>query len=90
MRGHFGRRDYLGFAEPKPSNSKKDRPKASSSMTNWGNGADGSVCCEPAKVESLSTVSCCSTDVHARLADLLAKYDVDDYAASVKMYAVKP
>ncbi|MDR3619052.1 MAG: arsenite methyltransferase [Paludisphaera borealis] len=28
--------------------------------------------------------------LHARLADLLRRYDVNDYAASVKVYAVKP
>jgi hypothetical protein len=38
-------------------------------------------------------VSCCSTgssDLHERLSDLLARHDVNDYAASVKVYAVKP
>jgi hypothetical protein len=28
--------------------------------------------------------------LHARLADLLRRYDVDDYTASVKVFAVKP
>lgn len=28
--------------------------------------------------------------LHARLADLLRRYDVNDYAASVKVFAVKP
>jgi hypothetical protein len=28
--------------------------------------------------------------LHARLAELLKRYDVDDYAASVKVFAVKP
>ena len=28
--------------------------------------------------------------LHERLADLLGRYDVNDYAASVKVYAVKP
>ena len=27
---------------------------------------------------------------HARLADLLRRYDVDDYAASVRVFAIKP
>jgi hypothetical protein len=31
-----------------------------------------------------------STDLHARLSDLLARYDVNEYAASVKVYAMKP
>jgi hypothetical protein len=53
--------------------------------------ADGSACCD--KPAPLPLVSCCSTgstDLHGRLADLLARYDVNDYAASVKVYAVKP
>ena len=29
-------------------------------------------------------------DLHGKLADLLARYNVNDYAASVKVYAVKP
>jgi arsenite methyltransferase len=55
--------------------------------------ADGSACCDKPKMESLPVVSCCSdgsTDLHARLSDLLARYDVNDYAASVKVYAIKP
>ena len=28
--------------------------------------------------------------LHAHLADLLRRYDVNDYAASVRVYAVKP
>ena len=56
--------------------------------------ADGSDCCDKPKTEALPVVSCCSTgsttDLHGRLSDLLARYDVNDYAASVKVYAVKP
>jgi arsenite methyltransferase len=63
-------------------------------------------CCSPAMTDSvpaagseaslLPVVSCCSsgagetTELHARLTELLARYDVNDYAASVKVYAVKP
>ena len=62
-------------------------------------------CCSPPaqapKSRSLTIAStgCCSSDVkeatpeqaalHDRLADLLTKYEVNDYAASVKVYAVK-
>jgi hypothetical protein len=28
--------------------------------------------------------------LHARLADLLKRYDVNDFAASVKAFAIKP
>jgi hypothetical protein len=42
-----------------------------------------------------SSQSCCGVtadekDVHSGLAELIAKYDVNDYAASVQIYAVKP
>jgi arsenite methyltransferase len=63
-------------------------------------------CCSPAMTDSvpaagsdamsLPVVSCCSsgtsgtTELHARLTELLTRYDVNDYAASVKVYAVKP
>ena len=59
-------------------------------------------CCPPpASQRPASTSSsegCCSVGpaavvdeaLHARLADLLRRYDVNDYAASVKVYAVKP
>lgn len=54
--------------------------------------ADGSQCCD--KSAALPVVSCCSTgttsELHERLGDLLARYDVNEYAASVKVYAVKP
>jgi SAM-dependent methyltransferase len=55
---------------------------------------DGSTCCDKPAAATLPLVSCCSTgtttDLHGRLADLLARHDVNDYAASVKVYAVKP
>ncbi len=47
-------------------------------------------CCSPAMQTGLPIVSCCTSDLHGRLADLLSKYDVNDYAASVKVYAIKP
>ncbi|HYO24756.1 MAG TPA: arsenite methyltransferase [Lacipirellulaceae bacterium] len=55
--------------------------------------ADGSASCDqPAAV--LPLVSCCSdgrtSELHAGLGELLARYNVNDYAASVKVYAVKP
>lgn len=39
-------------------------------------------CCAPPKTDD--------ADLHARLAELLRKYNVNDYAASVKVFAVKP
>ena len=49
-----------------------------------------SACCSPSMGDGLPVVSCCSTEVHSRLGELLARYNVNDYAASVKVYAVKP
>jgi SAM-dependent methyltransferase len=50
-------------------------------------------CCSPAPASGLSlpvAESCCSTtDFHEGLADLLRKYDVNHYAASVQVYALK-
>jgi SAM-dependent methyltransferase len=45
-------------------------------------------CCSPPMTESAE--SCCGTaSVHDGLATLLKKYDVNDYAASVQVYALK-
>jgi hypothetical protein len=40
--------------------------------------------------DGLSVISSCCSDVHAQLGDLLVRYNVNDYAASVRVYAVKP
>jgi arsenite methyltransferase len=50
-------------------------------------------CCPPSMTEAsgLPIVSCCSTsEVHADLNVLISRYDINAYAASVKVYAVKP
>jgi arsenite methyltransferase len=47
-------------------------------------------CCSPPMNDGLPVVSSCCSDVHAQLGELLARYDANDYAASVKVYAVKP
>jgi len=57
-------------------------------------------CCSPvmekparAGLKILDSGTCCSPDaseVHSGLADLLRRYNVNDYAASVKVFAVKP
>jgi SAM-dependent methyltransferase len=52
-------------------------------------------CCSPsmsgAAAESveLPIVSCCSSEVHNDLSSVLARYDINEYAASVKVYGVK-
>jgi len=56
-----------------------------------------STCCQPAGQGGLAVVersSCCGTantpQLIENLADLIRHYDVNDFAASVKVYAVKP
>jgi SAM-dependent methyltransferase len=52
--------------------------------------AGQSGCCSPSMGDGLPVVSCCSSDIHNELGELLAKYNVNDYAASVRVFAVKP
>lgn len=54
-------------------------------------------CCSPASLAGLPIVeAACSPaqaerqDLHKRLAELLARYNVNDYASSVRVYAVTP
>jgi arsenite methyltransferase len=49
-----------------------------------------SACCSPSMGEGLPIVSAGDADLHLRLKDLLTRYNVNDFAASVKVYAVKP
>jgi arsenite methyltransferase len=58
-----------------------------------------SSCCSPPSDSQLPIADakgCCSTpipdtsELHQRLADLLRRYDVNEYAASVRVFAVKP
>jgi len=46
-------------------------------------------CCSPSMSSDLPIASCCSSEVHQNLADLLSRYDINEYAASVKVFAVK-
>jgi arsenite methyltransferase len=56
-----------------------------------------SCCAPPAEAAAPASASCCGPaapagegELHGDLRDLLARYDVNDYAASVKVFAVKP
>lgn len=52
--------------------------------------AGQSGCCSPAASSPLPTSECCGpTPVHNDLADLIKRYDVNEYAASVYVYALK-
>lgn len=58
---------------------------------------DQSACCSPTKGAALPVVSsgCCSSpsvknlELHQRMAELLRRYNVNDFAASVRVYALK-
>ena len=50
-------------------------------------------CCSPSEpsAQELPTASaCCTADVHSSLAEILSRYNVNEYAASVQVYAVTP
>ncbi len=58
-----------------------------------------SECCAPASSTEASATSCCTPatvesapeeKLHSALSELLSRYNVNDYAASVKVFAVKP
>lgn len=79
-----------GFAEVAVVDSESD-------LTAYARVEGNSGCCTPTGTSGLSVVqsSCCSpqageSDLHQRLADLLRRYDVNEYAASVRVFAVKP
>jgi SAM-dependent methyltransferase len=81
-----------GFSEVEVVDTKKD--------LNAYSEVDGqAACCAPPALASSSGLtvvggSCCAetegSDLHARLADLLAKYNINDFAASVQVFAIKP
>lgn len=48
-----------------------------------------SACCSPA-MSPLPIISACCSEVHSDLANLISRYDINEYATSVKVYAVKP
>jgi arsenite methyltransferase len=59
--------------------------------------ATASACCAPATPAAAASGACCSPApvadapaLHDRLIELLKRHDVNDYAASVKVFAVKP
>lgn len=46
-------------------------------------------CCAP-PMSQFPIISDCCSEVHGDLADLISRYDINEYAVSVKVYAVKP
>jgi SAM-dependent methyltransferase len=79
-----------GFSEVQVIDTKKD-------LNAYAKVENQAGCCSPPSVApstglGLIADSCCSseTSVHEDLIELLKKYDVNDYAASVAVFAVKP
>jgi arsenite methyltransferase len=66
-----------GFAHVEVIDSKTD-------LNTYAKVESSSSCCSP------TTASCDSSEVRDRLMDLFKRYDINDYATSVKVYAVKP
>ncbi len=52
-------------------------------LTVYGKVEKQSACCSPGS-------ACGTTDMHEQLVQLMSRYDINDYAASVKVFAVKP
>jgi SAM-dependent methyltransferase len=81
-----------GFSAVEVIDTKKD-------LNAYAKVENQAACCAPPLATSSSHLivvggSCCSgpasNDLHGGLAELLRKYDVNDFAASVQVYAVKP
>lgn len=47
-------------------------------------------CCSPAMSSDLVPVDRCSSEVHRGLSELLRQHDINQYAANVRVFAVKP
>jgi SAM-dependent methyltransferase len=63
-------------------------PPAESTSTAKVVATTATTCCAPTPVAAVS--SCCSpSELRENLSELLGRYNVNDYAASVKVYAVK-
>lgn len=67
-----------------------------SDLNAYANVEGQAACCSPATTSKslpIGNAGCCSTEgstLHSDLAALLKRYDVNKYAASVKVYALKP
>lgn len=81
-----------GFSDVQVVDTQKD-------LNAYGEVEGQAACCAPPALESSSPLSvvaesCCSPSptnaVHGGFAELLKRFDVNEYAASVQVYAVKP
>jgi arsenite methyltransferase len=71
--------------------------EAADALVTGGNTSATSAAASKSKKASLPLAGCCGSEtrasepsLHERLKDLLKRYNVNDYAASVKVFAVKP
>ncbi len=53
-------------------------------LTVYGKVEKQAACCSP------ESGSCGSDELHEQLVELMSRYDINEYAASVKVFAVKP
>jgi hypothetical protein len=79
-----------------------EKPSACCSAETRIEAAATSGCCTPTPADAPASAGCCTpnpaggccspapTDLHADLADLLGRYNVNEYAASVRVFALKP
>jgi len=74
-------RDLNAYAKVENQAACCSPPSASAGMALWV-----AECCAAGETSFDSS----SASFHARLADLLRRYDVNDYAASVRVFAMKP
>jgi SAM-dependent methyltransferase len=77
-----------GFAHVQVIDSGKD-------LNAYAKLENQSGCCSPSMTPAAPKTGCCTSNtdqqtLHDHLANLLRRYDVNDYAASVKVYAIKP
>ena len=81
-----------GFASVEVIDTKKD-------LNAYAQVEGQSACCPPPMkspvgtgLTVVSSESCCEPTnvIHSELAELFTKYDVNEFAASVQVYAVKP
>jgi hypothetical protein len=80
----------MGLSCGNPTAFASLRPGETVVLNAYAQVENQSGCCSPGMDGGgLPIVACGDADFHSRLADLLAKHDVNEYAASVKVYALK-
>ena len=78
-----------GCCSPVKTPCCSPKEETSTDRNATANAETPSTCCSPAKSPCCGPANPSSSKVHDGLADLLTRYNVNDYAASVKVYALK-